>query len=222
MAVIDFPPVDSADESGLVAVGGDMETSSLILAYRRGIFPWPISRDYPLAWFSPDPRGVLDYKDLKISASLKKAMNKNLFEIKFNTRFIEVIEACSSLENRKDENDTWITPEIINAYINFHNAGQAYSVEAFNRESGELVGGIYGVLVGGYASGESMFYRESNASKTALVMLMQKLNDAGVEWLDTQMVTPVVAQLGGKEISREEFLKRIEFEKQVNFFEAFN
>lgn len=221
MAVIDFPPVETADESGLVAVGGDMETSSLLLAYRRGIFPWPISREYPLAWFSPDPRGVLDYNDLNISASLKKAINKDLFEIKFNSRFLEVIEECSSIENRKHENDTWITPEIINSYISFHNAGHAYSVEAFNRASGELVGGIYGVLVAGYATGESMFYRESNASKIALVMLMEKLHKSGIDWLDTQMVTPVVAQLGGKEISRDDFLKRIEVEKKVNFFEVF-
>ena len=222
MTVIDFPPVETSDESGLVAVGGDLEIPSLALAYRRGIFPWPISKEYPLAWFSPDPRGVLDYDDHNVSSSLKKVLKRGQFEVKFNTRFIEVVEACASLENRKDENDTWITPNIIQAYINFHNAGHAYSVETYNKESGELVGGLYGVFVGGHVSGESMFYRESNASKVALVTLMELLHESGIEFLDTQMVTPVVENLGGKEISRADFLKRIEFEKQLNFYEVFS
>lgn len=222
MAITDFPSIETSDESGLVAVGGDMEIDSLKLAYRRGIFPWPISEDYPLAWFSPDPRGVIDFKDLKISSSLKKAIARNKIEVRFNTRFLEVIEACSSLENRKDQDATWITAEIVQAYISFHNAGYAYSAEAYNVETGLLVGGVYGVIVGGYASGESMFYRESNASKIALVKLLQKLNEHGIDWLDTQMVTPVVSALGGKEISRHDFIKRIEKEKIVNFYEVFS
>ena len=148
-------------------------------------------------------------------------MKKDLFEIRFNTRFMDVIESCASIENRKHETDTWITPEIIQGYINFHNAGYAYSVEAINKETNELAGGIYGVLVNGIASGESMFYRESNASKIALVKLMERLNQFGIGFLDTQMVTPVVEGLGGKEIPRNECLKRIENKKKVNFFEIF-
>lgn len=221
MAIVDFPPVESADESGLVAVGGDLEIPSLVLAYRRGIFPWPISRDYPLAWFSPDPRGILEIKDLNISSSLKKAIKKDLFDVKFNLKFIDVIEACASLENRKHETDTWITPDIIQGYINFHNSGHAYSVEAYNKDTGELAGGLYGVMVGGHVSGESMFYKETNASKIALVTLLKRLEEFGIEFLDTQMVTPVVEALGGKEIPRNEFLKKIEFEKNANFFEVF-
>jgi leucyl/phenylalanyl-tRNA--protein transferase len=222
MAVIDFPPIETSDENGLVAIGGDLEACSLKLAYGRGIFPWPISREFPLAWFSPDPRGILDFDDLVISTSLKKFLKKDLFEVRFNTSFMEVIEACSSLENRKDETDTWITPEIIQAYIHFHNAGHAYCVETYNKKTGELVGGVYGVIVRGHASGESMFYRESNASKVALLALIDKLKGIGITWLDTQMVTPVVAALGGKEIPREEFLKRIETEKKFNFYTMFN
>ncbi len=222
MAIVDFPSVDTADESGLIAVGGDLEVSSLKLAYSRGIFPWPISREFPLAWFSPNPRGVLDYKDLVISSSLKKTIKRNQFEIKFNTLFMDVIEACACVKNRKNETDTWITPEIIQGYVNFHNAGHAYSVEVFNKETGALAGGLYGVLVGGHVSGESMFYRESNASKIALYALMERLSQFGILFLDTQMVTPVVEGFGGKEISRDDFLKRIEEEKKINFFELFS
>ncbi|MBK22727.1 MAG: leucyl/phenylalanyl-tRNA--protein transferase [Halobacteriovorax sp.] len=222
MAILDFPSVDTADESGLVAVGGDLEVSSLKLAYRRGIFPWPISREFPLAWFSPDPRGVLDYKDLIVSTSLKKALKRGQFEVRFNTCFMDVIEACACIKNRKNESETWITPEIIQGYINFHNAGHAYSVETINKETGELVGGLYGVLVGGHVSGESMFYRESNASKIALYRLMERLSDYGINYLDTQMVTPIVEAFGGKEISRDNFLKRISEEKKINFFEIFS
>lgn len=222
MAIVDFPPIEGSDENGLVAVGGDLDVDSLKLAYGRGIFPWPISSDFPLAWFSPDPRGILDFNDLSISTSLKKFIKKDLFEVRFNTSFMEVIEACASVKNRKGETDTWITPEIIQAYIHFHNAGHAYSAETFNRKTGELVGGVYGVIVGGHVSGESMFYRESNASKVALVALIEKLKKAGITWLDTQMVTPVVAGLGGIEISREDFVKRISVKKKFNFFTMFS
>lgn len=222
MAIVDFPPIDSSDENGLVAIGGDLEASSLRLAYGRGIFPWPISREFPLAWFSPDPRGILDFDELTVSTSLKKFLKKELYEVRFNTSFMEVIESCASITNRKDETDTWITPEIIQAYINFHNAGHAYSAETFNKKTGELVGGVYGVIVNGHASGESMFYRESNASKVALLALIEKLKKAGMTWLDTQMVTPVVAALGGKEIPRAEFLERIKVPKKFNFYTMFD
>ncbi|MFT6070186.1 MAG: leucyl/phenylalanyl-tRNA--protein transferase [Bacteriovoracaceae bacterium] len=222
MAIVDFPPIESSDENGLVAIGGDLEVSSLKLAYSRGIFPWPISREFPLAWFSPNPRGVIDFQDLSISTSLKKIIKKDLYEVRFNTSFMEVIEACASVKNRKGETDTWITPEIIQAYINFHNAGHAYSAESFNRETGELAGGVYGVIVGGHVSGESMFYRESNASKVAIVALIEKLKAAGITYLDTQMVTPVVAGLGGKEISREDFIERISQKKKFNFYTMFD
>lgn len=206
MVVPAFPPVEIADEDGLLAIGGDLEIQSLINAYSVGIFPWPISNEYPLAWFSPDPRGVLFFKDLKISRSLKKILKKDYFRVQFNHQFKNVIEACAKAKNRKGQNSTWITKEIIKSYTKFHQQGHAYSIEVYN-PSEELVGGIYGVILGHYVSGESMFYKESNASKIALVKLMEFLHQKGVQWIDTQMVTPIVRNLGGKEIARKEFIE---------------
>jgi leucyl/phenylalanyl-tRNA--protein transferase len=204
MAIIEFPPIEQADEHGLLAIGGDLEISSLLLAYTEGIFPWPINEEYPIAWFSPDPRGVLFFEDLYISRSTHKILKKNQFEIRFNTSFEQVIRACAESKNRKDQPGTWITDEIIHAYMDLHRAGYAYCVEAFKDD--HLVGGIYGVCIGDFFSGESMFYLEDNASKVALIHLCHFLKEKGILWLDTQMVTPVVKALGGKEIPREQFL----------------
>ncbi|MCO4794401.1 MAG: leucyl/phenylalanyl-tRNA--protein transferase [Bacteriovoracaceae bacterium] len=208
MAIIDFPPIDQADENGLLALGGDLEISSLLLAYSKGIFPWPINDEYPLAWFSPNPRGILKYEDLHISSSLKKYLKSNKHIVTFNEDFEGVIKACSKSKNRKDQVGTWITDEIIQAYIDFYNADQAYSVEVWNNDN-KLIGGLYGVVIGSYVSGESMFYLESNASKLALYTLMERLNDNDITWLDTQMVTPVVEAMGGTEMSRDDFLNEL-------------
>lgn len=215
MAIVEFPPIESADEDGLLAIGGDLEVVSLIKAYSEGIFPWPISEDYPLAWFSPNPRGILKYEDLNISKSLKKLLKKKSFSVRFNQNFKAVIQACSKSQNRKGQSSTWITDEIIDGYIKLHKAGFAYSAEAYNK-SNELVGGVYGVALEGFVSGESMFYLESNASKVALVGLMEYLNNKGVHWIDTQMTTPVVENLGGKEIEREEFIKMLRSSLKLN------
>jgi len=204
MAILEFPPVNLADPQGLLAIGGDLEISSLKLAYSQGIYPWPASDAHPIPWFSPDPRGVLFFKDLKISLSLKKVLKKNIFKVQFNSDFERVILACANAK-RKDNGGTWLTKNMIEAYINFHYAGFAYSVETLD-ENDNLVGGVYGVNIGNFVSGESMFYLKPNASKVALVSLMNFLHQKGIEWLDTQMVTPVVASLGGIEISREKFL----------------
>jgi leucyl/phenylalanyl-tRNA---protein transferase len=209
MAVFEFPPVDTADEHGLLALGGDLEIQSLLLAYSHGIFPWPISEEYPLAWFSPDPRGILLQSNLKIPQSFKKFLKINPFEITFNKDFEKVIYGCAELTNRKDLAETWITDEIINAYIQLHKAGFAYSVEAWNEDK-LLVGGLYGVNLGSFVSGESMFYRESNASKVILYTLMQHLKENNVDWLDTQMVTGVVKNFGGTEISRAQYIDILE------------
>ncbi len=205
MAILDFPPVEQADDHGLLALGGDLEVDSLLLAYSRGIFPWPINDDYPLAWFSPDPRGVLITEELHISKSLKKILKKSQYDIFFNSQFEAVIKNCA-LQKRKDQESTWITEEIIEAYIELHKSGFAYSVEVVN-QNGKLVGGLYGVNINMYFSGESMFHLESNASKIALVALVSKLAELKVPYLDTQMVTPVVESLGGKTISRKKFLE---------------
>lgn len=204
MAIADFPPVSKADEHGLLALGGDLEIESLLLAYTLGIFPWPISEEYPLAWFSPNPRGVLFFDKLHLSKSFRKFLRHNPYEVKFNTNFESVILNCARVK-RLNQESTWITDEIVNAYIDLFKAGYAYSVETYHKD--QLVGGLYGVCINKFYSGESMFHIEDNASKVALVSLMYTLNQRGVHWLDTQMVTPVVHSLGGVEIPRESFIK---------------
>ena len=203
MAILDFPPVESADENGLVGVGGDLEPESLLLAYSRGIFPWPISKDYPLAWFSPDPRGLLFFDNLHISKSMRRFLNKDKYQVKFNTNFEQVIRHCSKVQ-RAHENSTWITEDIINAYIDFHRLGYAYSVEVYDQD--RLVGGLYGVKINQYVCGESMFHLEDNTSKLALISLMFNLEKNNIHWLDTQMITPVVEQLGGIYMPRNQFI----------------
>lgn len=215
-----FPPVETANEDGLVAVGGDFELDTIISAYKNGIFPWPLS-SYPLnlnmpnTWFAPDPRGLLEFKNLHVSTSFKKFLKKNIFEIRFNTSFEEVIENCAAMK-RKDQPGTWITPALKEAYIKLYHAGFAYSAEAWRE--GELVGGLYGVNIGTFFSGESMFTHEDNAGKTALYGLIQSLQEKQICWLDTQMVTEVVKQFGGKYTSRSHFmklLKAVDWTKEI-------
>jgi leucyl/phenylalanyl-tRNA--protein transferase len=206
MAVLKFPPVQTADENGLLALGGDLEVSTLVLAYRSGIFPWPISHEFPLAWFSPDPRGVLDYADLNINKRLMRYIKSAPFTFKANHNFKAVIEHCGQVP-RSDQSGTWITEEVKESYEQLFGEGLAYCLEAY--EKNQLVGGIYGVCIDGIITGESMFHLVPNASKLCLIALMVLLKRSGIHWLDTQMVTPVVKSLGGKEIPREDFLKRI-------------
>ena len=206
MAILDFPPVEQADEHGLLALGGDLDLESLLLAYTRGIFPWPISKEYPLAWFSPDPRGILAFDKLHLSKSLRKFLKKNPYEIRFNTDFKGVIMNCANVP-RAENQGTWITDEIINSYINLHKKGFAYSVETYL--DNELVGGVYGVCINRFYSGESMFHKADNASKVALIALLYQLKQKDIGWLDTQMVTPVVESLGGVDIPRETYLKML-------------
>lgn len=206
MAIARFPAVETADEHGLLALGGDLELESLLLAYSQGIFPWPISKEYPLAWFSPDPRGILAFEKLHLSKSLRKFLKKNPYEIKFNTNFEAVIMNCS-LVKRSDNQGTWITQDIIDSYINLYKQGFAYSVETYLDDN--LVGGIYGVCINRFYSGESMFHTADNASKVALVTLLYQLHQQGIGWIDTQMVTPVVEALGGVAIPRETYLKML-------------
>lgn len=208
MAITNFPPIDLADEHGLLALGGDLEVDTLLLAYRRGIFPWPISDEYPLAWFSPDPRGILTKETLHRPKSLQKALNKSSLTIHFNKDFDATIEACAKVHSSRGSYETWITEEIIAGYKKLHRAGHAYSAEAYNLDN-QLVGGLYGVHIGGYLTGESMFYKEDNASKFVLSSLMEFLFTKGINWLDTQMVTPVVKTLGGVEIPRKVFIENL-------------
>ncbi len=209
MAIINFPPVEQADQYGLLAIGGDLQVDSLLLAYSRGIFPWPVSDEFPLAWFSPDPRGVLKTKDFYLSRSFRKFINKDQYSIQFNQDFETIIKLCAESENRKNQEGTWISDEIIRGYTALHRAGHAYSVEVYNKKTNEIAGGLYGVHIGDFFSGESMFYLEANASKLALASLLIVLMHNGVKWLDTQMVTPVVQSLGGIEIERKTYLTEL-------------
>jgi leucyl/phenylalanyl-tRNA--protein transferase len=202
-----FPSLNQADENGLLAVGGDLSIETLMDAYTHGIFPWPINEDYPLAWFSPDPRGILEYKNLHIPRSLLKVLKKGDYKITFNQEFDVVIHNCAMVKNRTGQQGTWITEDIINGYNQMFKKGLAYSVECWMQE--KLAGGLYGVCLGNYVSGESMFYTEPNASKIALVTLMEHLNNVGITWLDTQMVTPIVKTLGGREIPRDQYIKKL-------------
>jgi leucyl/phenylalanyl-tRNA--protein transferase len=207
-----FPPVETASEDGLVAVGGDLEVDTLLEAYRRGIFPWPISTyplnaDIPHTWFSPDPRGVLDFADLHVPRSFLKFLRKTPFHVTFNRAFADVIVQCARTP-RKDQPGTWITPDIMRSYINLFERGHAYSVDVWRDR--QLVAGMYGVVIGGFVSGESMFTHEDNASKQGLYTLVHHLQERGITWLDTQMVTEVVRQFGGGYIPRRRFLRRLE------------
>jgi leucyl/phenylalanyl-tRNA--protein transferase len=203
---------------GIVAMGDDWDLDTLLEAYSFGIFPWP-HPDLPCLWFCPDRRGILEFSELHIAKSLKKVLKNNKWKITFDQDFPQVIEACSQVP-RKDHNGvvstgTWITSPLLKAYKEFHKQGHAHSVEVWGGlDYKNLVGGLYGVFVGGVFSAESMFYKESNASKVAFIKLIEKLKSEGLTWLDIQMTTPVTESLGGKYISKKEFLEKVRHAKK--------
>jgi len=209
---LEFPPATSANRDGLVAVGGDLSVQRLLLAYRSGIFPWPIFDDDLMTWFSPDPRAILELSELKVSRSLAKTLRKNVFQTTFDRRFEAVIRRCA--EPAPDRPSTWITPELERAYVALHRAGSAHSVETWLGD--ELVGGLYGVAIGGLFAGESMFSRVADASKVALVALVERLRQRGHRLLDIQQATPHMVKMGAKEISRREYLRRLEAALRVD------
>lgn len=198
-----FPDPKLADAHGLLAIGGDLSAERLLLAYENGIFPW-YSEDQPILWFSPDPRLVLFPAKIIVSRSLKKTINKKVFDIRFDSNFEEVIVECSKIE-RKDQDGTWITNDMIDAYIDLHNQGYAHSVEAYFE--GSLVGGLYGVSLGGAFFGESMFHTMTDASKVALYYLVDKLKDWDFDFIDSQVVTEHMKNLGAEEITRTKYLE---------------
>ncbi|WP_345993548.1 leucyl/phenylalanyl-tRNA--protein transferase [Sulfurimonas sp. HSL-1716] len=200
---LSFPDPETACEEGIVAYGGDLSPSRLMLAYQSGIFPWYAEGD-PILWWSPDPRLILELSDFKLRRSLKKRMKH--FTYRFDTAFAEVIKECSKIP-RKGQNGTWIRPEIIEAYTVLHGMGKAHSVEAYL--DGELVGGAYGVVVGGVFCGESMFAKVDDASKAAFAVLVEHLKKWGYSFIDCQVPTPHLLSLGAKEVAREYFLTRL-------------
>jgi leucyl/phenylalanyl-tRNA---protein transferase len=204
----EFPAVDTAfqEPDGLLAAGGDLSTERLIRAYKNGIFPW-YSDGEPILWWAPDPRFVMRPEQIKISRSLAKNIRNNHFEIRMDSAFEEVISICAS-QPRKDQPGTWITDEMRQAYINMHVAGQAHCVECWNGD--ELVGGLYGIHTGQVFCGESMFSRQSNASKIALVHLCQFLQHHGFKLIDSQVYTQHLERLGAVMIPRCEYLELLQ------------
>lgn len=202
---ISFPEPEMAESSGLLAIGGDLSSHRLLLAYSSGIFPW-YSEGQPILWFSPDPRLILDPVKFNPSRSLKKLIRSGRFDVKFDHDFEGVIRGCANA-NRKLQKSTWITTEMMDAYIALHEHGFAHSVESYFE--GRLVGGLYGVSLGGAFFGESMFYKMSNASKVALYYLVKKCLYWDFDFIDSQVPTEHMKNLGAEEISRSDFLNKL-------------
>jgi leucyl/phenylalanyl-tRNA---protein transferase len=199
---IRFPSPDSANAEGMVAVGGDLGVERLLAAYGQGLFPWTID---PITWWSPDPRGIIELDEFHVSESLSRAIRKQNLEVRIDTAFQEVMLACATPGPKR--RNTWITGEFIEAYTELHKHGHAHSVETWR--NGELVGGIYGVSVGGLFAGESMFHLVGNASKIALYHLVKHLQQRQFLLFDIQMVTAATQPLGAKAITRNEYLRRL-------------
>ena len=196
-----FPPATSACEN-LVAVGGDLSVARMLAAYRGGIFPW--SAD-PITWWSPDPRAVFEFDRIHVPRSLARRRRHAPFEFTLDRAFPAVIRACARAPRPAEK--TWITPQIVEAYEALHRAGHAHSVECWN--GNRLAGGLYGVAIGGFFAGESMFHAEPDASKLALLHLVGHLTTRGYRLFDTQMLTPTTRGLGAVEIPRTEYLRRL-------------
>jgi leucyl/phenylalanyl-tRNA--protein transferase len=198
-----FPAPEIADENGLIGIGADLEPGTILAAYRAGIFPMPIDHSDNVGWWSPDPRGVLPLEGLRVSRSLRYSIER--YEITIDTAFDDVVSACAN----PDRNGAWITSEIHTAYSRLHALGWTHSVETRDRATGELVGGLYGIHIGGLFAGESMFHRSTDASKVALVALVTHLQEIGVALLDVQWLTPHLATLGAIAIPRTQYLSKL-------------
>jgi len=198
-----FPSPHNANEDGIVAWGGDLNPSRLVRAYQNGIFPW-YSKGDPIIWWSVHPRLIMELDDFKLSRSLKKSMKK--FEYKFDSNFTEVMKSCSNVP-RNNQNGTWIQDDIIEAYSVLHGMGIAHSIESYL--DGELVGGLYGLVIGKVFCGESMFSKVNDASKSAYAILVKHLKEWGYDFIDCQVPTDHLKSLGAKEVSRKDFLDRL-------------
>jgi leucyl/phenylalanyl-tRNA--protein transferase len=203
----DFPPPECAGPGGLLAVGGDLEPGRLLAAYRLGIFPWPWAETQPMLWWCPDPRFVLYPDELRVSRSLEQRIRSRRFDVRLDTAFREVVEGCARTPRRDSGTETWITPEMKDAYVRLHELGHAHSAEAWR--DGSLVGGLYGVALGGVFFGESMFHRETDASKVAFVRLVRQLAGWGFRLVDCQLETPHLRSLGARAVQRKRFLREV-------------
>jgi len=205
-----FPNPRDASAQGLLAWGGDLKKDRVLFAYMNGIFPW-YNADDPILWWSPDPRLVLFTKDLKISKSLKKSMKK--YEVRYDTDFNQVINLCQKVRLETGEG-SWISDDIIKLFNTLHEEGFAHSVETYFED--ELVGGLYGLSLGGMFCGESMFSTKSDASKTALVALCSKIDEIGGDFIDCQIPTNHLKSMGAKEMKRDQFLDMVEKSLETN------
>jgi leucyl/phenylalanyl-tRNA--protein transferase len=196
-----FPPVDEATDDGLLAIGGDLSAERLLLAYRNGIFPW-FEEGLPVLWWSPDPRAILELDQFHLTRRLRRTIRQNKFRITIDQCFEQVMRGCAERAE-----GTWITQSMLQAYSELHGMGYAHSVEAW--VGNELAGGIYGVSLGGFFAGESMFYYRRDASKVALVHLVEQLRKQGYVLFDLQILNDHTSGLGATEISRAEYLRRL-------------
>jgi len=211
-----FPAVAFAlvEPNGLLAFGGDLSVSRLINAYQSGIFPW-FGDEEPYLWWSPDPRGILELDKFHVSKSLRKSLKKAEYQVTLNNDFLGVINRCSKIPRKASgvaqmsdtTTQTWITEDMLSAYIKLHEAGYAHSIEIWYKE--DMVGGLYGVSVGGVFCGESMFHTRTDASKVGFYALVQHMKNYNMGFIDCQMETPHLATLGCETVSREHFLKRL-------------
>lgn len=206
MAIVDFPDPRTASPEGIVAIGGDLHPDSVLAAYRRGIFPWPVD-NLPLLWFCPPERAILRFSDLHVPRSLARSARQSGLRFSIDEAFGEVIRSCAETP-RPGQDGTWITHEVLDAYIRLSDIGIAHSVEAWEGDC--LVGGLYGVAVDGAFSAESMFYRVSNASKLCILHLVDHLSRRGLDWIDVQTMTPHMERLGAELLDRDEFLAQLE------------
>ncbi|GAB6166863.1 leucyl/phenylalanyl-tRNA--protein transferase [Thermostilla marina] len=207
-----FPPAEDADMDGIVCIGGELSPDWLIDAYVHGIFPWPFDENFPIPWCSPDPRGIIPLDGYHFSRSLCRLLRKRHFEVTCDRAFRRVLRHCADAHGGRDH--TWLTDAMIDAYDELHHIGFAHSVEAWFE--GKLVGGVYGVAIGGLFAAESMFYLLPNASKVALAHLLIHVRRRGYRLFDIQMVTPHTRTFGGIEISRSEYLQRLAFALEVD------
>lgn len=213
MSHIIFPPVESADEYGILAVGGDLEPETLLQAYSSGIFPWPIPEFDLIPWFSPPKRAILNFQSFSLNKRTIRHLKNSNYRYTCDTLFSEVMEECSKPINRKTKDEeatnsgTWITDEMKEAYAKLHALGFAHSIEVHHED--QLVGGVYGVSLGKFFAAESMFYRRTNASKGALLALIQLLQSQGGSFIDCQEMNPYLKTLGVKNVSRDNFMNML-------------
>ena len=205
-ADLSFPPVEQASPEGLLAIGGDLRAERLLEAYRHGIFPW-YKEDQPILWWSPDPRTVLFPKNLHISRSLRRSLRPGIFTVTLDTCFHDVMQHCAGPRPQYPEGGTWITPAMAEAYATLHEQGYAHSIETWQDK--QLVGGVYGVAIGGAFFAESMFTKVDDASKVALVFLVRQLHRWGFRIIDCQQSSPHVMRLGAEEIQRRSYIDQV-------------